>query len=184
VIAADAGIAERGALLGAAEDLADKGIDIDHQAPVARARAGRPRARQRLAQHAVELADVPERERAQKRPQRRRRHDPVAQDRSGAPRAQQVAVVDAVRAQGHRRDQCHHLRAGIRRARALTEIDALIDQRLDAQALSQACREHDPRVSDRALVIENDPDRVQSDRPVSMHHEGDLLCRPRTRQRP
>jgi len=36
----------------------------------------------------------------------------------------------------HGRGECHHLRAGIRRARTLTEIDGLIDQRLDAQALS------------------------------------------------
>ena len=57
----------------------------------------------------------------------------------------------------------------------------LVDQRLDPQALRQRRRQHDSRVSDRALVVEAGRDAVQSDRPVSMHHEGDLLCGPRLR---
>ncbi len=75
VIAANAGVAERGALLLGSEDLADEGVDVDDQTTVARAGARGPRASERLAQDAVELADVPERERAQKRPQRRGRRD-------------------------------------------------------------------------------------------------------------
>jgi hypothetical protein len=68
VIAAPAGIAERGALLGAPIELADEAVDVDDQSPAAGPSAGPPRAGERLAQQAVELADVPEGERAQNVP--------------------------------------------------------------------------------------------------------------------
>src|SRR3954451_22414336 len=99
VIAADAGVAERGALLAAPVDLADEGVDVDHQALDARTGACPPGARERIAQDPVKLADVPERKRPQKRPERRRRRDLVAEDLPGPPGAQDVAVIDAVRAQ-------------------------------------------------------------------------------------
>lgn len=38
--------------------------------------------------------------------------------------------------------------------------------------------DHDPAVGDGPLVIETDRDAVQSDRPVDMHHEGDIVCGP------
>ena len=62
----------------------------------------------------------------------------------------------------------------------LAEVDALIDQRLDPQPLRERRRQHDPGVRDRPLVIERDRDAVQSDRPVNMHHEGDLLSQAAT----
>ncbi len=46
-------------------------------------------------------------------------------------------------------------------------------------ALRDAAAEGAWRVGDRPLVIERDPDPVQSDRLVMLHHEGDLLTRPR-----
>ena len=45
VIATLARVAERGALLGIAMDLADEAVDIDDQAPGTGSRAGVPRAR-------------------------------------------------------------------------------------------------------------------------------------------
>jgi hypothetical protein len=87
-------------------------------------------------------------------------------------RAQHVAVIDAVRAQRHRADQRHRLGAG---ARPVTEIDPSLDQRLDAEALRERGDQRDPRVRDRALIVELDFGRVQSGRPVMLHHEGDLL---------
>jgi hypothetical protein len=68
VIAAPAGIAERGALLGAPVDLADEAVDIDDKPPAAGARPCPPGARERLAEQPVELADMPEAERAQNVP--------------------------------------------------------------------------------------------------------------------
>jgi hypothetical protein len=179
VVAALAGVAERRPLLGAAVNLADEAVDIDDQAPVARPGARRPCPPERLAEHAVELADVPERERAQERPERRRRCDRVTEDLAGPACAQDVAVVDAVRAQGHRRHQGHNLRARARRARPVTKINSPVDQRLDSQARRERRRQHDPGVGDRPLIIEHDRHAIQSDRPVSMHHEGDLLRGPR-----
>jgi hypothetical protein len=47
--------------------------------------------------------------------------------RTGLTRSQQVAVIDAVRAEGHRGDQGHHLAARIRRPRPLAKVDSLIE---------------------------------------------------------
>jgi len=63
-------------------------------------------------------------------------------------------------------------------ARPLAKVDRLVDEFLDPESLGQRRREHDPRVGDRPLVVKRDRDAVQSDRPVSMHHEGDLLLQP------
>ncbi len=58
VVAALAGVAESCALLGVAVHLADKGVDIDDEAPLPGPGAGRPRALEHLRKHAIELADV------------------------------------------------------------------------------------------------------------------------------
>jgi hypothetical protein len=180
VVAAHPGIAERGALLLRAERLAHERVDVDDQPPVTGAGAGRPRALDRLAKDAVELADVPKRERSQKRPQRRRRHHLVPQHVRGAARAQHVAVVDAVRAERDRRHQRHHLRARVARSGALAEIHARVDKRLDPEPPGERRRQDDSSVGDRPLIIETDRDAIQSDRPVNMHHEGDLLSQAAT----
>ncbi len=54
------------------------------------------------------------------------------------------------------------------------ERDAMIT------ALRDAAAEGAWRVGDRPLGIERDPDPVQSDRLVMLHHEGDLLTRAAT----
>ena len=66
------GVPVAGALLPVAIDLTDKAVHIDDESLTTWAGAGRPGPHETVSQHAVELADVPERERAQKRPQRRR----------------------------------------------------------------------------------------------------------------
>ena len=78
-----AGVPVARALLTVGVDFADEAVDVDHQWPVPRSAAGGPRAGERDIEHAVELADVPERERAQERPECRRRHHPVPQDQAG-----------------------------------------------------------------------------------------------------
>jgi len=50
-------------------------------------------------------------------------------------------------------------------------------QRLDTEALRDCRDQRDPGVRDDPLVIERDPHTIQSDRPVILHHEGDLLTR-------
>jgi hypothetical protein len=80
---------------------------------------------------------------ARERPHRRRRQNVIAQHLPGASGAHEIAVIDAVGAKRHRRHQGHHLRARIRRAWPLAEIDGLIDQRRPASArnsrLSRGC---------------------------------------------
>ena len=167
MVAALAGVAVRGALLVVAVDLADERVDVDDQPPVAGAGARRPRARERLGEHAVELADVPERERAQERAERRRRRTRCPSTSAVRPDAQHVAVVDAVRARAPSPTPASSPCARVRRPGTLAEIDALIDQRLDPQPPGQRRRQHDPRVGDRPLIVEDDRDAVQSDRPVN-----------------
>jgi hypothetical protein len=97
VVATLAGIAKRSALLVIAVDLTDERIDVDRQTLLARSRAGCPCPPKALREHPIELTDMPEGERAQERPQRRRRADAVPEHRRGLSRAQHVAVLDAVR---------------------------------------------------------------------------------------
>lgn len=166
-------------------DLADEAVDIDDQTLRAGSRAGLPRACQRDARHAVKLAHVPERKRPQKRAQRRRRRDPAAQPPTRTTGPQHLAVIDAVRPERHRIDQRHDLAPGVVRARPIrAQAHEALRESLDSQPLRERCDEHDPRVCDRSVVIKGDLHSVQSDRPVIVHHEGDLLRGPRLRLQP
>jgi hypothetical protein len=48
-------------------------------------------------------------------------------------------------------------------------------QRLDPQPSDERRYEHHTGVTDRPLIVKTDLQTVQSDRPVIVHHEGDLL---------
>ena len=74
VVAADLGVAERGALLAAAVDRHDRGVQVDRQRPgqISWAGAGRPQPGQQLPADRVELPDVGPLVRPQPRPDRRR----------------------------------------------------------------------------------------------------------------
>jgi ribosomal protein S15P/S13E len=110
---------------------------------------------------------MPERERPQKRSQRRRGRDAVAEHRPGLPGSQQVAVLDAVRAQGHRQDHRHDLAPRIGRSGTVSQRHRLIDELLDPQSLSQQRGQHHPGIGNDPLVIK------QHDR-LLVHHVGDL----------
>ena len=140
-----------------AVDLADEGVDVDHQPRGAGARARLPGAAQQLAEHAVELADMPERKRAQERPERRRCHRLVAEDRLGPASAQDLAVIDAVRAQQHRVHEREHLAPRPRRPRTPAQAHGRVDEHLEPQPPPKSHREHEPGVDDHTLVIEDDP---------------------------
>ena len=139
--------------------------------------AGPPRPRRALGEHPVELAHVPERERAQERPQRRGRSDPAAQQTARAARTEH--------AHSHR---CSRRRAPSRRSSSSPSARSRpwplrpqqhepVDQTFDPQPLRERRHQRDPGIRDDPLVIKNDPHPVQSDRPVIMHQQGDLLCR-------
>jgi len=176
VISEHARVAERGALLEPPADLTDEAIDIDRQPPLARTRAGRPGALEALGQQPVELAHVPEGKRTKESAKRRRRRQPAPQQPPRAPRAQQSTVVDRVATQHHRIDQRHHLAARVARARALrAQPHQPLRQRLNPKPPGQARHEHHTGITDHTLIIETDPQSIQSDRLAILHHEGDLL---------
>ena len=156
--------------------LADETVDIDHQPLRAGSRTGPPRARDRLGQQPVELADMPERERAQEGPQGGGRRQPAAQQPPCATGSEQLAVIDRVGTQQHREDQRHHLAPRVRRPRPLApQPHQPPSQTLDPQPLRKRGDQRNPRVRNNPLIVKDDLQAVQSDRLVIMHHLGDLL---------
>ena len=101
VIAQQPGVPVAGAALQAAADLTDEAVDIDNQPAVTGSGTRCPGALNRSAQQRVELTDMPERKRPQKRSQRRRRRDPSPEQPARAARPQDRAVIDAVGAEDH-----------------------------------------------------------------------------------
>ena len=182
------GVPVAGALFLVAVDLADEAVDIDHQRPVTRPGARGPRARERLVEHPVELPDVPEGERPQKRPERRRRHHPMPQDQARAPGSQHVHVIDRVRAGQHAVHQRHHLAARQARARRPgVQPHRLVHQLLDPQPLRERRGHQQAGVADQPLLVERHAHRIEVDRPLGnvrtvMHHMGDLLLQARRRR--
>lgn len=153
VVAELAGVTVGGTLLLVSVDLADERIDIRDKPPIAGAGPGGPRPLQSQTEHAVQLPDVPDRKRTQARPHRRRRRDAVAQDRAGLARPEQVAVIDAIGAQDHRQAHRHHLASRVSRARAIAEIDALLNELLEPETSREQRRKHHAGIRDRPRVI-------------------------------
>jgi hypothetical protein len=146
------------------------------RASLARAGTRSPRARDRLGQQPVELANMTEGERAQERPQRRGRGQPAAQQPSRATRPQKLAVIDAVSTEQHRVDQRHHLPTDVRRAWPVTtKPHQPVREPLDPQPPSERRDQSDPRVGDHPLIVKDNLNGVRSDRFVIMHHSSDLL---------
>jgi len=179
------GVPVAGALLLLAADLADEAVDIDHQRSLSGAGARLPRPRERDIEDSVELADMPERERTQKRPERGRRHHPVPEDQARAPGSEHVHVIDAVRPGEHPVHQRHHLTARQARSRRPgVEPHRLVHQLLDPQPLRERRGHHQTRVTDEPFLVERHPHRIEVDRPFGnvrriVHHMGDLLTGPR-----
>jgi hypothetical protein len=161
VVAEGVGVAVGGALLCVAVHLAHRGVQVHRHRLMTGARPSRPRPGKDLLGEPVELADVPEGERAQERPQRGGRHDPMAQHAGGLSAAQQVGVVDAVPTRQQRVDQGQQLAAGPVRARPLAQIDQRIGGLLDPQPLGQGGRQQQARVGDGVGVVEAGVELVQ-----------------------
>src|SRR5437870_1729135 len=119
---------------------------------------------------------MPEAERAQKRAQRRGRHHAVAKQRLGATGPQQVAIVDRIGAKHHRVHERADLAARPGGARALAEIDRLLDKPLEAQPVDQSARQHHASVGNQALVVELGRYQLgPHSYPRTVHHASDLL---------
>ena len=160
MVAEDLRVAERGALLEVAGDLADRRVDVDHHLVVGSG-TRRPSAFEGVAVDSFELADVPERERPQERPQRRRGHHTVAEHRRCRAGAQHVGVIDVRPARKDRMDQRQHLPAWLGATDPADQTNRVIDQRPQVEPVSE-CRRHDqPGVGDQTVVVEDDLDTVQ-----------------------
>ena len=104
-----------GSLLGQSIGLADRGVQVDSQRPVAGAGPGSPGPPQQFPAHPVQLAHMAPAEAAQEGPQVGWSLDHATQYRGGPARTQHVGVVNAV-ATGQRRGHqglCHHLVARV-----------------------------------------------------------------------
>ena len=94
----------------------------------------------------------------------------------GRPGAQHLDIVDAVPAGDQAVHQREELAAWAGRAGAVTEVDQLVGGLLQAEPLGERGGQQQPRVGDRALVIEGGVDLVQHDVGGS-HRKGALLIR-------
>jgi len=126
VVAAPLRVAEAGALFGLPGDFDDRRVKVDRQRPRARPRPGCPGSAEDRLERAVELAHMPERERAQERPRSRGRHHPVPEHPLRLTTAQDTGVVDRVAADERRADERQQLATRPSRTRPLTEIKRLI----------------------------------------------------------
>lgn len=161
VIAEGVGVAEPGTLLRVAVDFTDRRVDVDHQRPRVWAGAHRPGAFEGVADHGFHLPAVPERERTQERPDRRRCHHPMPQHTGGASGAEHVRVIDVRRVHAHRVRQCQHFAAWAGTADTAIQSHCRIDQALQVEALRQRRDEQQPGVRDEVRVIEGRVDPVK-----------------------
>jgi len=105
----------------------------------------------------------------------------VAEHTLGLAAAQDAGIVDRVTTHKRRVNERQQLAPGPGRARALTEVERLLDDPLDPELIGERTREHEARVCDRMLVVEGKHEPVQpilatpAAAPLSRHHVGDLL---------
>ena len=161
VIAPLAGIAVVAcALLGQSVGLADGGVQVNGQGPVAGSRPGLPSPGQQLAAHPVELTDVAPPEAAQEGAQGGWRLDRAAQSAGRPPGAQHIGVVNTVAPSQRRRHQRHHLVARVRPPRGIAQVEALPDEFGQAEVPRQGGRKEQPGIGHQAAVVEGDLDPV------------------------
>ena len=157
VQATDAGVAEPDALLGVAVDLDDGVVHVDKCVPagVGAGLQGRAQPGQRKQEppgDRVELTHVPEGERAQERPERRRGVR-LREEAAHPAVAQQRHVIDAVAARDHPGHQRGHLQPGVR-ALVRRHTQMLIGQTAQPRPVRQRQDRHQPGGRHEIRVVE------------------------------
>ena len=99
-------------------------------------------------------------ETAQEGPQGGWRLDRAAQGAGGPAGAQHVGVVNAVTASQRRRHQGHDLVAGVRPARGIAQVQALLYQLGQAQVPGQGGGKDQPGIGYQTVVVKGDLDAV------------------------
>ena len=153
-----------GSFLGQPVGLADGGVQVDGQRPVARASPGGPGPCQQLPAHSIQLTDLAPPEAAQEGPQRGWRLDHAAQnpcrDASRPTGAQHVGVVNAVAPSQPRGHQGQRLVSRVRMTRRISQINVAVHQFTQTQALGQGDRKEQPGIGHQTVVVEGDADAV------------------------
>ena len=161
VIAPLAGVAvAAGTLLGQTVGLADGGVQVDGQGPLAGSATGGPGPGQQFPAYPVQLADVAPAEAAQEGAQGGRRLDHATQHPPGAAGTQRVGVVDALAPGQGRGHQGHQLVAGVGPAGGISQVNVLVHQFSQTQAQGQAGGQQQPGVGHQTVVVEGDVDAV------------------------
>ena len=100
----------------------------------------------------------------------------MPEQRLRAPGPQHVAAVDRISPQRQRLHKRTNPAGRPRSARALAQLDRLINQPLQAQTIDQRAHQHHPRISNQAPILELNPHRPRPrSRPTTVHHKSDLL---------
>ena len=99
-------------------------------------------------------------ETAQERTQRGWRLDRAAQHPLGSASAPRVGIVNAVAASQRRRYQGHHLIANVGPTRRSSQVNVVVNEFTQTQALGQSDRKDQPSIVHQAVVIEGDLDAV------------------------
>ena len=147
-------------LLGQTVCLADGGVQVDGQRPVAGSRPSRPGPCQQLPAHPIQLADVAPPETAQEGPQGGWRLDYASDGASRPAGAQHVGVVNPVAASQRRRHQGQHLVARVRPPRRISEVNVVVDEFTQTQVLGQGDRKDQPSIGHQAVIIKGNVDAV------------------------
>ena len=157
VIAPLAGVAVMaGALLAQTISLADSGINIDGQGPVAGSGPSGPGPGQQFPAHPVQLPHVPPAEAAQEGAQGGGRLDHTPQDAGRTASTQHVGVVDAVAAGQGGGHQGQQLVSGVGPARGAAQIQIPVSQFTQTQVEGQRCRKHQPGVGYQTGIVKGD----------------------------
>ena len=96
----------------------------------------------------------------QEGPQRGWRLHLAAQHPIGSPSAPRVGIVNAVTTGQRRRYQGHHLIANVGPTRRSSQVNVVVHQLAQSQALGQSDRKDQPSIGHQAVVIEGDLDAV------------------------
>ena len=147
-------------LLGQPVGLADGRIEVDGERRVAGSGPSGPGPGQLLPAHPVQLTDVPPAKAAQEGPEGGWRLDHAAENAGGPAGAQRIGVVNAVAASQRRRNQGHHLVAGVGQPRGIAEIEVMVDEFPQAQVPGEGGRQEQAGIGHQAVVIKDDADPV------------------------
>jgi len=86
----------------------------------------------------------------------------MAQHRGAGPGPEGISVVDAVTVGQRRVDKRHRLGAHVGVAGRVAQVDVVVEELPETEVLGQRCRQDQPGVGHRMLVVEGHADAVEA----------------------